>query len=102
MALMSTRSWHDWLEQYARSHQHPANRFCHTIGIPLVAGSVVLGAAALLLPRLWPLAAALFAVGWMFQLVGHAYEGKRPELMNDWRFLFVGLRWWFAKLRGDV
>jgi hypothetical protein len=26
------------------------------------------------------------------QLVGHAIEGKPPELFRDWRFLFVGLR----------
>lgn len=102
MALMSTRSWDEWLEQYARSHEHPANRFCHTIGIPMVASSVVLAAAALLVPSLWLFAAALFVVGWGFQFVGHAYEGKPPEFMKDWRFLFVGLRWWFAKLNGRV
>ena len=22
------------------------------------------------------------------------------EFLHDWRFLFVGLRWWFAKLQG--
>ncbi len=31
---------------------------------------------------------------------GHAFEGKPPEFMHDWRFLFVGLRWWLAKMRG--
>lgn len=100
MALMGTRSSDEWLRQYARSHEHPTNRFCHTIGIPMVAASVVLGAASLAFSGLRPLAAGLFVVGWTFQFVGHAYEGKRPEFMNDWRFLFVGLRWWFAKLRG--
>jgi uncharacterized membrane protein YGL010W len=102
MALMSTRSWDDWLRQYAQSHQHPANRFCHTIGIPLVAGSVALAAAALVVRALWPLAGALFVIGWVFQFIGHAYERTRPEFMNDWRFLFVGVRWWFAKLRGEA
>jgi hypothetical protein len=34
------------------------------------------------------------------QFVGHAFEGKPPEFFRDWRFLFVGLRWWVAKMRG--
>ena len=102
MALMSNRSWTDWIQEYAQSHQHPANRFCHTLGIPTVASSVVLALVALGVPRLWPLAGLLFVVGWTFQFVGHAFERKPPEFFKDWRFLFVGLRWWFAKLKRKV
>src|SRR5688500_6130318 len=102
MALMSSRTWQEWLAQYADSHRHPANRFCHTIGIPIVATSVALAPVAVFVPKLCPLAAGLFVLGWIFQFVGHAYEGKPPEFMRDWRFLFVGLRWWFAKVRGRV
>jgi uncharacterized membrane protein YGL010W len=100
MALMSSRSWDDWITEYGRSHQHPRNRLCHTIGIPLIALSVVGFGLSLAVPRLWPAAAALFVTGWIFQFVGHAYERKPPEFLKDWRFLLVGLRWWFAKLRG--
>jgi uncharacterized membrane protein YGL010W len=100
MALMSSRSWDDWIREYARSHQHPRNRLCHTVGIPLIAASVPLFAASLFVRRLWPLPAGLFVAGWAFQLVGHAYEGKPPEFLKDWRFLLVGLRWWVAKARG--
>lgn len=100
MALMSSRTWDEWIAEYGRSHQHPRNRVCHTIGIPLIAVAVVGFGLALAFRRLWPVAALLFAVGWMFQFVGHAYERKPPEFLKDWRFLFVGLRWWFAKLRG--
>jgi uncharacterized membrane protein YGL010W len=100
VALGSPRSWEDWIGEYAKSHQHPANRLCHTIGIPMIALSVIVFAACLFAPRLWMLAAGLFVVGWIFQFVGHAYERKPPEFLKDWRFLFVGLRWWFAKLRG--
>jgi uncharacterized membrane protein YGL010W len=100
MALMSSRSWDDWIRQYAQSHQHPANRFCHTLGIPLIALSLPLFLVLVAAPRLWPLPVALFLVGWGFQFVGHAYEGKPPEFLQDWRFLFVGLRWWLAKVRG--
>jgi len=50
----------------------------------------------------WPVPVVLFAVGWTFQFIGHAFEGKPPEFLRDWRFLFVGLRWWYAKIRGRV
>ena len=42
----------------------------------------------------------LFVIGWALQFVGHAFEGKAPEFFHDWRYLFVGLRWWVAKMRG--
>ena len=100
MTLLSARSWDDWVREYAGSHQHPVNRLCHTIGIPLIALSVPLFGLALAVSRLWPLPVALFAIGWAFQFVGHAFERKAPEFLKDWRFLFVGLRWWLAKVRG--
>src|SRR5436190_20602112 len=97
---MSARSWDDWIAEYAQSHTHPANRLCHTIGIPMIALSVILFAVAIVVHGVWVAAVVLFVVGWIFQLVGHAYEHKPPEFMKDWRFLFVGLRWWMARLRG--
>jgi uncharacterized membrane protein YGL010W len=100
MALMSPRSWDEWIRQYAQSHQHPANRLCHTIGIPLIALSLPLFVALLFAPGIWILPTTLFALGWVFQFVGHAYERKPPEFLHDWRFLFVGLRWWLAKIQG--
>jgi len=102
MALMTARSWDDWIREYAESHQNPINRRCHTIGIPMIALSIALFLVAIPLHPLWPVALALFVVGWVFQFVGHAYEGKPPEFLKDWRFLFVGLRWWLAKIRGRV
>jgi uncharacterized membrane protein YGL010W len=102
VALMSERSWSDWIAEYAESHRHPVNRLCHTIGIPLIVAAVALFAAALGVRSLWVPAAALFVAGWAFQLVGHAIERKPPEFLKDWRFLFVGLRWWAAKLRGKA
>jgi uncharacterized membrane protein YGL010W len=48
----------------------------------------------------WQIALAMFVVGWALQFVGHAIEGKPPEFLKDWRFFFVGLRWWVAKMRG--
>ena len=60
----------------------------------------MLFAASPLLPGSWRIPAVLFVLGWIFQFVGHAFEGKPPEFFHDWRFLFVGLRWWVAKVRG--
>jgi len=100
VALMSTRSWDDWIAEYSQSHTHPANRLCHTIGIPMIALSIVIFLVGLVVPKLLLPAAVLFGVGWIFQFIGHAYERKPPEFLKDWRFLFVGLRWWVAKLRG--
>lgn len=98
--MLGGRSWDQWISQYAESHQNPVNRFCHTVGIPMIAISIPLFLAAVMVPGLWKLALALFVVGWVFQFIGHAFEGKPPEFFRDWRFLFVGLRWWFAKVRG--
>jgi uncharacterized membrane protein YGL010W len=56
--------------------------------------------AAMFVSGFWWLPLAMFIAGWVFQFVGHAVEGKPPEFFRDWRFLFVGLRWWFAKVRG--
>jgi uncharacterized membrane protein YGL010W len=100
MALMHARTWDEWIGEYAQSHQHPVNRLCHTVGIPLIAVSVPVFIAAIFVPGLWPVPLGLFVGGWIFQLVGHAFERKPPEFVKDWRFLFVGLRWWLAKLRG--
>jgi len=89
----------DWVGEYSESHQHPANRFCHTIGIPLIAVSIPLFVTSFFVSRLWVLPVSLFVIGWIFQFVGHWFEGKPPEFLRDWRFLFVGLRWWVVKVR---
>ncbi len=92
----------EWIAQYSISHQHPVNRLLHTLGIPMIAASIVVAVGGLFVaPLLW-IAAALFIAGWILQFVGHAVEGKPPEFFKDWRFLFVGLRWWFAKIVGKA
>ena len=92
----------EWIARYSRSHQHPVNRVCHTFGIPTILVSVVVFVAALFVHRLWPYALALFLLGWLLQFIGHAFEGKPPEFFHDWRFLFVGVRWWWAKIQGKA
>lgn len=100
--MLGDKSWDEWVRQYSRSHRHPVNRLCHTIGIPMIALSIPLLGLALVLPALWPLVLGLFVVGWIFQFVGHLVERTWPEFFHDWRFLFVGLRWWVAKVRGKA
>jgi uncharacterized membrane protein YGL010W len=98
--MWGNRTSQQWVAQYAISHQHPANRLCHTIGIPLILVALAVLAASIAYHPAWKLAAALFVIGWIFQFIGHAFEGKPPEFFKDWRFLFVGVRWWWAKING--
>ncbi len=98
--MLGNKPLETWIAEYSRSHQHPINRVCHTLGIPMIALSLPLFAVSVFWHRLWPVPVLLFVVGWAFQFIGHYVEGKPPEFFHDWRFLFVGLRWWVAKLRG--
>lgn len=100
--MLGNRTNEEWITEYASGHQHPVNRACHTVGIPMIAVSIALALAAIFVAGLWKWALALFVVGWVFQFIGHFYEKKPPEFFKDWRFLFVGLRWWFAKMRGKA
>jgi len=97
---LGNRSWDEWLHAYSQSHQNPANLLCHKIGIPTIALSFLLTPLLFIHAGWWKILVGLFVVGWILQFVGHAFEGKPPEFFKDWRFLFVGLRWWVAKLRG--
>jgi len=98
--MMGNRTSEQWVAQYSTSHTHPVNRVCHTFGIPMIALSLPLFVASVFVRGLWPLPAVLFLAGWILQFIGHYFEGKPPEFFHDPRFLLVGLRWWFAKVRG--
>jgi uncharacterized membrane protein YGL010W len=91
MTLMGGRTAEQWVAQYATSHQHPANRLCHTLGIPLIVISIGWFVIAWLLSASLWMPMTVFLVGWALQFVGHAFEGKAPEFF---------LRWWVAKIRG--
>lgn len=100
--MLGDRPWEEWIRQYSAGHQNPVNRVCHTVGIPMIVVSLVLVPVAVWHSGWWWAAAGLFAIGWGFQFVGHAFEGKPPEFFKDWRFLFVGVRWWIAERTGKV
>ena len=99
--MMGGRTWDDWIDEYSESHQHPVNKLTHTFGIPMIALSLVLVIPSIFIARLWMIALGLFVLGWILQFIGHYFEGKPPEFMKDWRFLFVGLRWWVKKTFGS-
>jgi uncharacterized membrane protein YGL010W len=101
-AMLGNRTSEQWIAQYASSHQNRMNRLCHTLGIPTILLSLPIFLASIFYHRFWPYALGLFVLGWLFQFIGHAFEGKPPEFFNDWRFLFVGVRWWWAKIHGRV
>ena len=90
----------EWVAQYSLSHQNAVNRWLHTFGIPMIVVAIAAGLASIAIPGLRVFAIVLFIAGWVLQFIGHAVEGKPPEFFKDWRFLFVGLRWWLAKLSG--
>jgi hypothetical protein len=71
----------------------------HTFGIPMIALSLLLIPLSFFVAGMWRIALGLFVIGWILQFIGHYFEGKPPEFMKDYRFLFVGLRWWFKKVR---
>ena len=86
--------WSQLMSQYQQDHQDPRNQFCHTVGIPLIAASLPIGATIVGLP----VAVPMFAVGWGFQFVGHYFEGKKPSFVDDRRQLLVGVLWWTKKM----
>lgn len=100
--MLGNRSWEDWISEYSSGHQHPVNRFFHTLGIPTIVVSLVVLLVGIFVHSLLWWGIWLFITGWIFQFAGHFFEGKAPEFFKDWRFLFVGLRWWFAKIRGKA
>ena len=99
-ALMGPRTSEEWVEAYEESHQHPVNRACHVLGIPMITLSIPLLLVSLLLGRSVKVPATMFTLGWSFQFIGHAFEGKPPEFIKDPRFLLVGLRWWISSRLG--
>ena len=98
--MFAGKTWDEWIAQYSESHRHPVNRLCHTVGIPMIAISIPLFVVAIFIRGLWLVPTTLFLIGWALQFIGHWFEGKPPEFFKDWRFLFVGLRWWMAKVGG--
>lgn len=87
------------IDDYKRDHQHPVNKATHMIGIPMIIASLPL---MFFVP---PVGIGLFVLGWIFQFIGHAFEGKPPSFFRDPTFLLVGATWYvkrtWSKLTGQ-
>ena len=79
-----------WVENYKHKHQHPLNRLCHTIGIPLIVISLPLFFFK------WRWALGLFVIGWTFQFIGHLVEGNQPAFFQNPIYLLIG-PWWLIR-----
>jgi len=99
---MGGKSWDEWVEEYSLSHQNRINQITHSIGIPMIVISLVAAVVGLFMKLTVAIyiSVALFLIGWILQFIGHYFEGKPPEFLKDYRFLFVGVRWWFKKNLG--
>ena len=84
----------NFVEKYKRDHQHPVNKFLHSIGIPMIVISLPLAF------YFWQWALALFVLGWILQFIGHWYEGVKPSFLSNPIFLLVGPIWWVKKMLG--
>jgi uncharacterized membrane protein YGL010W len=62
-----------------------------TRAVAAVIGLFILLAISFVIP--WPVAIALFVIGWIFQFVGHTYEGKKPAFLTNLLHLLVGPLW---------
>jgi len=84
------------LDDYKSKHQHPLNRLCHAIGIPMIVISLPLFLFS------WRWALTLFVVGWVLQFVGHAIEGNRPAFFQNPLHFFVAPLWLVRRLTESV
>lgn len=78
------------IDNYKSKHQHPLNKLCHVIGIPMI---------TIALPLFffrWRWALAMFVLGWILQFIGHAIEGNRPAFFQNPVYFFVG-PWWLVR-----
>jgi len=75
------------------------------VGVTVMALTVPLFTVAALIDLnvgatwMWSIAAALFAIGWFFQLLGHVmFEGRRPAFVDDLHQTMIGPMFVAARL----
>ncbi len=84
------------LQNYRAKHQHPLNKLCHSVGIPMIVISLPLVFFN------WPLALTLFAGGWILQFLGHKIEGNQPAFFKNPVYLLVGPLWLIRRAAAAV
>jgi uncharacterized membrane protein YGL010W len=46
----------------------------------------------------WQIDAAAFVIGWVFQLVGHRFEGTKPKFLENLVYLLIGPLYFFEEV----
>jgi uncharacterized membrane protein YGL010W len=49
----------------------------------------------------WEIAAAAFVIGWIFQLIGHGFEGTKPKFLENMIYLLIGPLYFFQEVFVD-
>jgi uncharacterized membrane protein YGL010W len=86
----------DFFTNYKSKHQDPLNRLSHSIGIPMI----VISLPIFFLNWRWAL--AMFVVGWILQLFGHAIEGNQPAFFRNPVYLLIGPLWLLRRAASAV
>jgi len=84
-----------FVENYKAKHQHPLNKLCHAIGIPMITVSWPLFFFN------WRIALALFIGGWILQFIGHAIEGNQPAFFQNAIYFLIG-PWWLIRRAAEA
>lgn len=50
----------------------------------------------------WELSVGAFILGWIFQLVGHRFEGNKPKFLENLVYLLIGPLYFFQELAGAL
>jgi uncharacterized membrane protein YGL010W len=66
-------------------------RLAGTLAVPAILGLFAIYVVSLFVA--WPWALAVFFIGWAFQFIGHAYEGKSPAFLTNLVHLLIGPLW---------
>jgi len=62
-SMLGGKPWDEWIEEYSHAHVHPINKIMHSIGIPMIAVSLLLIPVSLFVGGIWRISLALFALG---------------------------------------
>ena len=85
-----------FIENYQAKHQHPLNKLCHSVGIPMIVISLPLFFFN------WRWGLTLFVVGWILQFLGHAIQGNQPAFFKNPVYLLVGPLWLLRRAAAAV
>jgi uncharacterized membrane protein YGL010W len=77
-----------YFSRYDHEHHHPANKFLHGVGIPVILAGIVVAAFTF-----WRIGLSLFVAGWLLLFFGHRIEGNRPAFFQGPIYLLVGPLW---------